>query len=270
MSPVAQVRPRPVQAAVKLRRSATALTDQQLAAYRAAVSAMQGLSDNRGWQYYAGWHGVPNDWCQHGSLLFLPWHRSYLYHFELALQDHDPSVTVPWWDWVTEARIPLPFTQAKVGGSANPLYRAAIKPVGVRPQPGWPRQTSRSRSPGPVGPLDPPLRSRWDWLMEPTDFVEFTRRIEMVHNNIHVWVGGTMGQIPWAAYDPLFFSHHTMVDRVWRMWQTKNPGANPPASIMDTSLVSGTRPIFTVREVLDVQALGYDYAVTTSSTSGTS
>ena len=33
--------------------------------------------------------------------LFLPWHRAYLYFFELALQDQDPAhaVTLPWWDW---------------------------------------------------------------------------------------------------------------------------------------------------------------------------
>ena len=37
--------------------------------------------------------------CQHGWEEFLTWHRLYLYYFELQLQDNDPSVTLPYWDW---------------------------------------------------------------------------------------------------------------------------------------------------------------------------
>ncbi|HEU4657053.1 MAG TPA: tyrosinase family protein [Capillimicrobium sp.] len=265
MSPVSQVRAPAVTAAVRLRKSVSRLTPDELAAYREAVAAMQALDDNRGWQYYAGWHGVPNEWCQHGSPVFLPWHRSYLYHFELALQEQVPDVTVPWWDWMDEAGIPGAFE-----GEDNPLAGSAIRPLGVQPQPDWPTETWRE--PGPAReprPLPPPLISRYEWLMEPTDFLEFTRRIELLHNNMHVWTGGTMGQVPWAAFDPIFFSHHSMVDRLWRIWQVANPGALPPPQLLDVSLPAGKRPIFTVREVLDVQALGYDYAGSTAVVGGT-
>jgi tyrosinase len=40
--------------------------------------------------------------CQHGWERFLPWHRVYMYEFEKALQDHCPSVTLPYWDWPAE------------------------------------------------------------------------------------------------------------------------------------------------------------------------
>ncbi len=33
--------------------------------------------------------------------MFLPWHRAYLYFFELALQDRVPEVAIPWWDWTS-------------------------------------------------------------------------------------------------------------------------------------------------------------------------
>jgi tyrosinase len=268
MSPTTQVRPAVVTAEVKLRKSVSHLTPQELAAYRDAVKAMQALDDNRGWQYYAGWHGVPQGWCQHGSPLFLPWHRSYLYHFELALQEHDANVTVPWWDWMTEAGIPQAF---EAGDAAeNPLAGTRIKPLGIAPQPDWPTQTTREPAAGgEPGVLPPPLRKRSAWLMAAKDFLELSRRCEMLHNNMHVWVGGTMGQIPWAAFDPIFFSHHAMVDRLWRVWQVSHPGADPPPQLLDTSLPAGKRPIFTVREVLDVQALGYDYAAASSSVPGT-
>lgn len=37
--------------------------------------------------------------CQHGWERFLPWHRAYLYEFEQNLQDFDPDITLPYWDW---------------------------------------------------------------------------------------------------------------------------------------------------------------------------
>jgi tyrosinase len=272
MSPVAQTRARATTTAVKLRLNAAHMSADEVKAYGDAVAAMQGQADNRGWQYYAGWHGIPQGWCEHGSPLFLPWHRSYLYHLELALQAHDPSVTIPWWDWMADAGIPQPFEGDQAD---NPLAGGPIAPIGGggEDMEGVPSQTSRD--PGAAaqqdpGVLSPPLQERYDWLMAPTEFLEFSRRCEALHNNMHVWTGGTMGDVPTAAFDPLFFSHHTMVDRLWRIWQVAHPGGTPPASMLGDSLRAGTRPIFTVREVLDVQALGYDYAASSASVPGTS
>jgi tyrosinase len=71
-----------------------------------------------------------------------------------------------------------------------------------------------------------------------------------------------MGQIPFAAYDPIFWAHHTMIDRLWRLWQLRHPSAAVPASIRDDAL-----PPFqmTVDQTLDTTALGYDYAAATRS-----
>jgi tyrosinase len=56
-----------------------------------------------------------------------------------------------------------------------------------------------------------------------------------------------------------------MIDRVWRLWQLRHPGARPPAALLDDAL-----PPFrmTVRQTLSVTALGYDYAVASSSSAG--
>jgi tyrosinase len=100
-----------------------------------------------------------------------------------------------------------------------------------------------------------------------SDFVDFTTQVEQLHNAVHVWVGGHMGQIAYAAFDPVFWAHHCMIDRLWRLWQLRHPGARPPASILDEAL-----PPFrmTVRGTLSVTALGYDYAVASASTQPTS
>jgi tyrosinase len=270
MSPVTQLHRGAVAATVKIRRNASQLTDEELTAFRAAVAALQGLPDTRGWQYFAGWHWVPEQWCEHyPSKLFLPWHRSYLYHLELALQSHDVGVTLAWWDWVAEDAIPQAYESDP---EHNPLSGGPIAPVGVAPQPEWPTETSRE--PGAAVGQDPgvlplPLGGRYEWLMQPTEYDEFARRLALLHNNVHVWTGGTMAQVDWAAYDPVFFAHHAMVDRLWRIWQVSNPGGLPASNLLDVPLASGTKPILTVREVLDVQALGYDYADASSSASGT-
>ncbi|KAF3394050.1 Tyrosinase [Penicillium rolfsii] len=49
--------------------------------------------------------------------------------------------------------------------------------------------------------------------------------IEYIHNNIHGWTGaeGHMGNVPVAAFDPLFFLHHCNIDRLFAIWQALNP-----------------------------------------------
>ena len=66
----------------------------------------------------------------------------------------------------------------------------------------------------------------------------------------------------YAAYDANVGGRHTIVDRVWRLWQTHHPVAVPPVAILDDAL-----PPFrmTVRQTLSVTALGYDYAAGTTS-----
>src|SRR5215469_4426995 len=132
---------------VRLRKSVATLTDADLAGLRAALVAMQGISDERGYQHYAGIHGLPlPGYCVHndaagilGNLhvgpLFLPWHRAYLYFFELALQDagQDTTVTLPWWDWTTDpaqpSEIPAAYATESVNGQPNPLFQGPIIPI---------------------------------------------------------------------------------------------------------------------------------------------
>ena len=97
------------------------------------------------------------------------------------------------------------------------------------------------------------------------DFTGFTVAVENLHDRVHLSVGGHMDKIPYAAFDPLFWAHHCMIDRLWRIWQLMHR-APPPAAILDQAL-----PPFrmTVQQTLSVTALGYDYAVSSVSASAT-
>jgi len=50
--------------------------------------------------------------------------------------------------------------------------------------------------------------------------------LEGVHNNIHNWTGGSYGHmssVPIAAFDPIFWFHHSNIDRLVAIWQGLYP-----------------------------------------------
>jgi tyrosinase len=94
-----------------------------------------------------------------------------------------------------------------------------------------------------------------------------------LHNRVHLWVGGNMAPMT-SPNDPVFFLHHCFVDKVWADWQAvqrvENPDAaphyapernGPPGHNLDDQLKPWTR---TVRDVLDIATLGYEYEQTPS------
>jgi len=90
--------------ALKQRKNILSLTDEERRRLRAAIAKMESLDsyyqDERSFAYWARIHA---NQCQHGWEEFLTWHRAYLYFFELRLQDVDPTVTLPYWDWTADA-----------------------------------------------------------------------------------------------------------------------------------------------------------------------
>jgi tyrosinase len=257
--------PSPTQAprALRHRRSARRLSAGQLDDLCRAVVAAQKIGDDRGYQYWAGIHGLPlPEWCQHSSSLFLPWHRAYLYFFEKQLQDRVAGVTLPWWDWAQshEEGIPLAYSRKRTtAGKANPLASSPIQKSG-RANPG---EARTRRAPGDTRLLPSPQKV--ERALENRDFFTFQAQLEEIHNGVHIWVGGTMQNIETAAYDPVFWAHHCMIDRLWYLWQLDHPGAGLPAPYLNQAL-----PPFgmTVRQTLDINALGYDYAAATAAVDG--
>jgi tyrosinase len=90
---------------VKARKNVEHLPDEELRRLRAAIAQMKSLDaypqDERSFAYWARIHA---NQCQHGWEQFLTWHRAYLYGFEKRLQDIDPTVTLPYWDWASDSQ----------------------------------------------------------------------------------------------------------------------------------------------------------------------
>jgi tyrosinase len=252
---------------LRFRRSAEKLTAGQLRALRDAFTKVYPIADERGYQFHAGIHGYPLPaYCDmaHGHPeYFLPWHRAYLYFFERALRAQNADAALPWWDWTSSGSqatgIPKAYADKQAGTKPNPLYSSKVNPVAVEQgkKARRPRPAVTERFPGQPGTNPLPTATWLTRLIENhPDFTDFSSRLERVHGDVHVWVGGHMSDIGFAAYDPIFWAHHTMIDRVWSLWQLRW-GKTPPAAALDQAL--SPFPM-TVRQTLSIHALGYEYA----------
>jgi tyrosinase len=259
------------------------MTDDQVKELRAAFNALQAISDDddRSYGYFSGLHGLPlPQWCNvnsHGTLTFVHWHRAYLWRFETALRATGHDVMLPWWDWVNVRDIPPIYAEENdANGDPNPLNSARV--------------SQRARDEGAAGAAGPRDRravylSQFDkTFREPgqlggalatadqidrdsggvlslDDFESFTGELENIHGDVHIWVGGHMTDIPFAAFDPIFWAHHTQIDRIWRMWQLGHKSASLPGRVMNTVMQPFNK---TAGDTVDPTLLGYDYALSTT------
>lgn len=86
-----------------IRKNQATLTTAERASFVTAIKALKanGVYDEFVEQHLAAFLAGPND-PAHGGPAFLPWHREYLRRFERALQEIDPNVSLPYWDWTVD------------------------------------------------------------------------------------------------------------------------------------------------------------------------
>ncbi|QAY78433.1 tyrosinase family protein [Sphingosinicella sp. BN140058] len=201
--------------------------------------------------------------CQHGTSQFLTWHRMYLYYFEKVLQAAagDPKLRLPYWDYESDAHVPAAYrAQTYVDGSGqtvpNPLFVAN-------------RQAQLNAG---TGTLSPGVVSTAG-AMPANDYLTFNGAIEQTpHGAVHCATGvancpsGYMGAVPAAGNDPIFYSHHANIDRLYECWLKVNPAQRlPSGTILNASFSfidgSGNLVSRIVSQMKTVQQLGYTYTV---------
>ena len=252
-------------ASIKYRKNVNCLTSDELHDLREAYAGMYALpaSNYHSYEMIAGLHGGPSPtYCEHGYPGFLTWHRAYLLTFEEALQRVHCDVTLPFWDWSSKATVGLPSavsspTYVNRSGVTvpNPLYSGPI-PASVS------SAGTTSRSPS-VGSRDfGPYAAQAQAALLNSDFDDFQVDLNGPHGSVHGAVGGHMGGVWTAGFDPIFWMHHANVDRIWADWQKLHPGPMP-ASENALELEPFTHGIGTNyktgAEMLSTEALGYRY-----------
>lgn len=207
------IRNRPIRRRI---RNGSSAVDADLKVYREAVRLMKELSatdpgDPRGWIKQSEVHGTVSggfNLCQHSTDHFFSWHRAYLFHFEKICQKltGNKKFGLPYWNWNQNPDINPTFLD-----NTSPLFLTRTR-------------TSVSGFSATTTPvLDP--------IFSDTNFFTFGAQIEGTpHNSVHGIVGSTMGT-GGSALDPVFWTHHCMVDYCWYKWNIDlgNNNTNDPA-----------------------------------------
>lgn len=241
----------------------------------------------------------------HQGPAFLPWHRQYLLVMEEALQDvmGDSTFSLPYWNWAEDSKIADPkttsiWTSEGIGGDGELSFGWVVKNGAFAEWPlinnGGDKPDFLQRQLGLLVPGLPTITAQEETLSidiydkEPWDrtreLVTFRNVLEgwspttdgsRMHNQVHVWVGGSMlaGTSP---NDPAFYLNHCYVDKLWADWQLAQSKGNPDLAANYAPHKSGPTghniddPMFpwhegddeekiTPRKMLDHHNLGYQY-----------
>lgn len=161
-------------------------------------------------------------------MIYFPYSLEFLFQFECKLQQIDPTVTIPYWDWsIDSADPPLSPLWDLVGGAKKEA------PIPKAPFRGWsssvdvPHKVIRGFNAGESGAFEFPLESAETIRAMAKDgdliYRDFAGTLEIFASLTNLGVGGETGDMRSkikTANDPVHIMHHAFVDKVWADWQT--------------------------------------------------
>jgi len=190
-----------------------------------------------------------------GSYGFLSWHRFFLWQFEKQLQSYVAGVMLPYWDWTDPTTLLTDtflgpdgapgitvssgyFAPNRPGSGGNPTPLPAWWPATLT---GWNLHADFGTWAGPltrdVGGSLPSVNDLRAALATP-GYREFQDILEsgngllsgnQMHNGLHGYIGGHMGNPAASPFDPIFYLHHCNIDRLWTMWQLDGHATTYPS-----------------------------------------
>jgi hypothetical protein len=203
------------------------------------------VKDNKLCASYSNKSELKKAWdnCTHtagSDINFLSWHRLYIWHLEEIVRklSGDPEFALPYWGYTDTTDTIANRTMNKMFRDPNSLF-----------------EKSRFEPLNSGVPLNGAIIQVLDTepLMEEKDVAVFTTTLDNgIHGAMHNYIGGGNGSpykifnpiyncdcynngpnndtcdgglmrnVPSAGYDPIFFMHHSNVDRLWQQW-TNSP-----------------------------------------------
>lgn len=224
----------------------------------------------------------------HGGPLFFPWHRVLLRQFELALKSAagDTNIAIPYWNWELSGN-DNPFTDDFMGGDGDSVqgdrvvsgpFAYANNQFKIRVWDGSSGDDGLLRVFGTEPTSYLPTPTQVASSLTKTPYSPSTNSWERnceggLHNPVHNWIGGNMGDAT-SPNDPIFFLHHCYIDLLWENWRKQHPTSAPylptsgtPGYDLTSTLVfnKSGKPApwsgsWTVQDTLDTTGLGYSYA----------
>lgn len=241
------------------------------------------IKDNKLCESYHNVSDIKDAWdnCTHTpsgkeKMHFLIWHRLYIYHFEKIvrkLSGYD-DFALPYWGYTnnndTDKVMPKAFRDKN-----SALYEAC-----------------RFQDINNGKPISGEILRALDLtkLNKYTSYRMYCQNINNApHGAMHDYIGagndtagllvfnnpitgtitntGLMGWVPTAGFDPIFWMHHSNIDRIWQQWTNSDNGVMPTMDDLkdsDWKYVfydeNGKRVEYTVQQALDICfKLDYDY-----------
>ena len=281
-----------------LRREWRTLTPEEQQHYISSVQCLSNISSaltnhpNSSLHEDFPWIHAHIGYSTHHSSAFLPWHRYFLqiYHNTLKTRCNYHGELI-YWDWTLDstdlANSPVFDPTTGFGGDGDPTGPITIGNSGRCVTSGpfaglhakfydvkyHPHCLSRGfrTDDGRLGVMDGSLISpeSIEEVLRIDGYEEFVASMESrVHDAIPFGIGGDFETFT-APYDPLFFLHHVMLDRLWWVWQRRRvktmlseyTGHKAKHSIEmawlgDMLEMGGLAPGAEVREMMDTEREG--------------
>ena len=179
-----------------------------------------------------GWDNCTHTPSGQEKIHFLVWHRLYTYHFEKIVRRLSgyQDFALPYWDYTTSGdnkKLPEMFRD-----KMSSLYEPA-----------------RYQNLNNGEPISGEIERALDLtkLMSYSNFKMFSNNMNAApHGAMHDYIGagndttgtlqfnnsitgtitntGLMGWVPTAAFDPIFWTHHSNIDRLWQQWTNSENG----------------------------------------------
>ncbi|KAI4299346.1 hypothetical protein L6164_032814 [Bauhinia variegata] len=293
----------PVNVPVKVKPAAHLVDGKYLATFKEAVRRMKALpaDDPRSFTQQANIHcaycdgaytqvGFPDlDLQVHNSWLFFPFHRWYLYFYDRILaslvKDIDPNFTMPFWNWDAEKGMPIPSIYTDRNSPLyDPLRSATHQPPKLIDLDF--NLTEDNVTPAETIAANYVIMYRQIVSASSTPALFFGNAyragddsdpgpgtVESVpHGPVHIWTGDStqpnyenMGTFYSAGRDPIFYAHHSNVDRMWEIWKSlggRRQDITDPDYLESAFLFYDENKNLVrvkVKDALDTKKLGYVY-----------
>ncbi|MCB0713948.1 MAG: tyrosinase family protein [Ignavibacteriae bacterium] len=189
--------------------------------------------------------GYPRSWSNPNNDVFFAWHRRQIFELEQAMQDINPNLSIPFWDWTVDNSTSSALWDNDFLGQFNSAW-------------------SLGRSLGSTGSL--PSSTNVATVQSITNWQSYVASVEngIVHSGGHIWVNGIMaaGNSP---LDPVFYLHHGMLDKLWQDWEEANQASTFVKTSMPRydgtySFNGTTLPSVNPNDIVDAKSLGVFFA----------
>jgi len=207
---------------IRVRKNVYTLTTAELNALKVGIYKMKALpyTDPTSWAYQSAIHGTTmndnltswNTCHKNGETdFFFSWHRMYLYFFERILRAKSGReyLTLPYWDTQANPSIPPSYRE---NSPVNPLYDA-----------------TRNSTMNNGGSLPSTISTAYNSSFNIIPYYSFQNDLNGgPHGAVHNTISGNMAFVTTAAQDPVFWLHHSNVDRLWEKWLGMCNGRSNP------------------------------------------